>query len=157
AQAQREQQRADDEANRARRNLYGAQMNLAQVAWDDARLGRLEQLLDLQTPQHTAGLDLRGWEWHYWQRRCHASQLTWSTGKHGGLSGVAVSPDGKHIAAATSDGAVVIDSQSGATVRTIPAPRAPNTMYNNLLAISGVLYSPDGKWFAARCFGGNFL
>jgi serine/threonine-protein kinase len=53
----------------ARRNLYLANMHLAERAWDEAKMGRLEQLLEECRPRDGEP-DLRGFEWGYLKRLC---------------------------------------------------------------------------------------
>lgn len=155
-QARREEQRADVEAERARRRLYAAHMNLVQVAWNDATVGRLQQLLDAGRPQETDGTDLRGWEWFFWQRLAKAELLTWSAKPDRmGLRGIAISPDGKHVAVATSHDVVVFDSQTGKSIKTIPSRKLSFNAFSRMF-FEHVTYSPDGKWLAACCHGGMF-
>src|SRR5205823_6357929 len=72
AQRQRDEVRALKD--RLQRTLYAAWMNLAQHAWDVNNFSRFEQLLHEVQP--AAGEpDVRGWEWHYWQRRLHTERL----------------------------------------------------------------------------------
>src|SRR5688572_22022351 len=55
---------AEVERDRARRNLYAADITLAHQAWLMSNLGKARRLLARTRPQ--AGLeDLRGWEWRY--------------------------------------------------------------------------------------------
>ncbi len=55
---------AEVERNRARRNLYAADINLAHQAWLQSNLGKARRLLARTRP--AAGQeDLRGWEWRY--------------------------------------------------------------------------------------------
>jgi len=62
--ATRAQREAEVERDRARRNLYAADINLAHQAWLMSNLGKARRLLARTRPQ--AGLeDLRGWEWRY--------------------------------------------------------------------------------------------
>src|SRR5262249_43015138 len=53
-------------AFKANRDLYAADMNLAQQAWDHSNIGRILALLE-ETRQNPD----RGWEWGYWHRLCH--------------------------------------------------------------------------------------
>jgi hypothetical protein len=65
--AETEKQRADAQAQHARRLLYGSDMNLAQQALKLNNVGRARRLLDRHRPQ-PGEEDLRGWEWRYlWQ------------------------------------------------------------------------------------------
>ena len=55
---------AEVERDRARRNLYAADINLAYQAWQESNLGKARRLLARTRPQ--AGQeDFRGWEWRY--------------------------------------------------------------------------------------------
>jgi WD40 repeat protein/serine/threonine protein kinase len=74
---------ADESANQAReekylafRRAYVADMRLAQRAWEEGQIGRVLELLHGQRPEETGDLDLRGFEWFYWQRRCRSDLLT---------------------------------------------------------------------------------
>lgn len=50
-----------------RRLLYISQMNHGQIAWEATRLDRVWELLNDLKPKPDEE-DLRGFEWHYWQR-----------------------------------------------------------------------------------------
>ena len=79
--AQQERDAADREKNNAlaareelRDTLYASEMNLVQAAAESRQYARVAQLLDQQRP--AAGQpDLRGFEWHYWQRRLQRGRL----------------------------------------------------------------------------------
>ena len=61
-----------------RRTLYAAQIHLAHRAWEDAQIGRAEEIL-ADPPCMPGGPDepdLRGWEWHYLRRLCRSDALT---------------------------------------------------------------------------------
>jgi len=55
---------AETERDRARRNLYAADINLAHQAWLQSNLGKSRRLLDRARPA-SGQEDLRGWEWRY--------------------------------------------------------------------------------------------
>src|SRR5439155_1094117 len=81
--------------------------------------------------------DLRGFEWHYLHRLCHADLLTLK-GHTGTVGRVAYSPDGKRLTSASDDNTVKVwDAQTG----------------QELLALQGdgnsVAFSPDGKRLAS--------
>ncbi len=94
-QAMREKARADANAIRFGRDLYALQMKQAQQAWDEGRTSRVRELLDSQRPENTVGIDLRGFEWNYWNRLCNSDLQTIET--HGANS-VAYSSDGRLLA-----------------------------------------------------------
>lgn len=55
----------------ARRHLYCAHMGLVQKAWDENRISAVLNLLERHRPKEGV-IDLRGFEWHYWMRRCRS-------------------------------------------------------------------------------------
>ncbi len=63
-----------------RKANYTASMNLIPSAWQSGNVKRITELLEEQKP--TAGeADLRGFEWHYWDRQCHPENKPRSLGK----------------------------------------------------------------------------
>jgi len=62
--ATRAQAEAEVERDRARRNLYAADINLAHQAWLQSNLGKARRLLARTRPL-PGQEDLRGWEWRY--------------------------------------------------------------------------------------------
>ena len=101
---------ADARTNEARRHLYVAHINLAQSAWEDARVGETLRLLELCRPaagQAHGPDDLRGFEWHYWNRLSH-SYLMNLDGHSGEVLSVAFSADGKRLVSASDDGTVKV-------------------------------------------------
>ena len=60
---------------RQRRLLYGARMSLIKNAWEADNTDRVRELLNATRPR-PGEEDLRGFEWHYWQRQMHAEQRT---------------------------------------------------------------------------------
>jgi eukaryotic-like serine/threonine-protein kinase len=73
--------RAEAEARVARRNLYGADMLLAQQALEQSDVGRAKELLNGHRPggkaesrKQKAETDLRGWEWRYLWSQCQSDE-----------------------------------------------------------------------------------
>ncbi len=56
-----------------RRIAYVGQMNLIQKAWDANDFDRVRELLNATRPG-PGETDLRGMEWHYWQRKIHPTE-----------------------------------------------------------------------------------
>jgi WD40 repeat protein/serine/threonine protein kinase len=145
ARQQAEKQRDELAAltDRLRRTTYVVNMNLAQRAWNENDVGRVRELLKLQEPG-PADEDLRGFEWHYLQRLCHADLLTLQ-GHSGAVRCVAFGPDGAVLASGCwpehqGSGEVKIwDAKSGKEL---------HTLRGHSRSINGVAFSPDGKRLA---------
>jgi WD40 repeat protein/serine/threonine protein kinase/tetratricopeptide (TPR) repeat protein len=139
ANAKREADRADANAKLARRHLYAAHMNLAHAAWETARVGRVLDLLKQHEPQ-PGEEDLRGFEWHYWNRLAHSYQLNLE-GHTDLVNCVAFSADGKRLASASQDQTVKVwDAMTGQETLTLKGHSEP---------VSSVAFSPDGKRLAS--------
>jgi WD40 repeat protein/serine/threonine protein kinase len=129
--------RAGEEKARrtAERFQYSQHITLAQIAWQESNMGRLEEFLD------TCPTDYQNnWEWHYLKRQCHPDVVTLS-GHSGGINTLAFHPDGKQIATGSYDGTVKLwDATSGQPLFTFPG---------RTTEVIRVAYSPDGKRVAA--------
>jgi predicted Ser/Thr protein kinase len=81
------------------RRLYAADMNLIQRAWEQGDIPRARELLQRHVPgpDRVEDEDLRGFEWHYFDRLCRSELLTIPVGAH------AFSPDGRHIVIRSAD------------------------------------------------------
>jgi serine/threonine protein kinase/WD40 repeat protein len=94
-------------ADRQRQTLYASSMNLAQAAWESGDARRTLELLRQWVPKPGAE-DLRGFEWHYWNRQAHQEarsirvQGLTPQDRATGLVG-AVSCDGTRVAGAVED------------------------------------------------------
>ena len=90
-----------------RSTLYAAHMNLAQHAWENNNVGRVVELLEQHRPK-AEETDLRGFEWHYLYRLCHAEIFT----LQGAGRSVVFSPNGKRLASASGDNTVKLAIES---------------------------------------------
>lgn len=131
-QAEKQQRlRADAEKTTAQRNLYVANMIMAQQAWEQSNIGRLRQLLE-----QTRESPHRGFEWFYWQRQCHLA-LKVLEGHLAGITSVAFSPDGRQVVTGSADQtAKVWDAASGRELFVLKTDSAP---------ITSAAFSPDGQ------------
>lgn len=140
AEAQREQAdsqriRAEQQELTNRRLLYAAQMGLAQQAWENSNIDRMQELLTGYLPK--AGQeDLRGFEWYYLWRLCHAELRILPHSD--ALRSVVVSSDGKKLAALSNDGLVKFwDLATGRELFTLKSHRVKGWL--------SLALSPDGK------------
>jgi WD40 repeat protein/serine/threonine protein kinase len=137
----RQQAAAALEAKRTSdRRLYISDLRLCQRAWDEGRIDGLRELLDGQRPERTDGLDLRGFEYHYWWRLAHSERLS-VEGYTEGLGGLAYSPDGRRIATEGLRGRVW-DVESGREAVRLEGGRYDATC---------LVFSPDGRRLAGIC------
>lgn len=127
--------------------LYISNMRLARQAWDEGQMEWLQELLHSQLPKQTLGKDLRGFEWHYWQRLCHADLLTLA-GHTERFSAIAFSPDGKWLASGSEDSTVRIwDAGNGKEITTLKG--------HGKNAVVSVAFSPDARSLVSAGYDGT--
>jgi WD40 repeat protein/serine/threonine protein kinase len=110
--AEQKQHLAEQNEARALWNAYVAEMNLAQRAFWEADVVHAEDLLRHQSAP-AGHKDLRGFEWYYLWRLCHAERLV-LRGHTGGVDALAVHPVEPTLATGGRDGTVrVWDLRTG--------------------------------------------
>jgi WD40 repeat protein/serine/threonine protein kinase len=130
------------ERDLAQKFQYFQHIALANTAWRDGSLGRLEMLLD-----DCPAADRGHWEWRYLKRQCHAELLKLQ-GHKGGIFAMAYRPDGQRLASAGLDGALKIwDARTGDPLVAVPAHDGE--------LVWGVAYSPDGTRVASVGWDGT--
>jgi WD40 repeat protein/serine/threonine protein kinase len=114
--AQQARQQAKASEASLRHHLYAADIKLAYQEWQK---GHLLLTLDRLTRHRPVGdqEDLRGFEWYYLQRLCHAESRTLSA-HEGGVNSVAYSHDGSLLATAGEDRSVKIWAVDTGVLRT---------------------------------------
>src|SRR5262249_54949298 len=105
------------------RTVYERGIALADGEWYDSRVEHAEELLA------TCPAELRGWEWHYLKRRCHA-ELAILHGHAKKASRAVFSPDGKRLATADDEGTLKVwdiagDAQDAAPRFTVRGHAGP--------------------------------
>jgi WD40 repeat protein/serine/threonine protein kinase len=124
-------------------NLYYQTIALAEREYSTGNIGRAEELLDACLPRDGQP-DLRGWEWDYLKRLrygnrrpLHHTSCIWC---------LAVSPDGRLLAAGGSDGWVKVwDTQTWEEVRNFQASGRKTR---------GLAFGPGGRLLATASWDG---
>ncbi len=148
-----QRKRADDAAEVAQRNLYYAQMHLAQQAWREHRgLGLLQELLANWLPKDES-LDRRGWEWFYLNSLPYQNLRTFmEPGGYSPTSAVAWHVPTNRLAEGTSEGLIRIwdvDRERTSLVLRGPAP------VQSWQGARWLAWCPDGSKLAAGCNDGT--
>lgn len=78
------------QTERANRLLYNSRMTQVQRHWEQYNPGLFLALLDEQRPENQGGVDRRGFEWHYWQRKFASGHVTFK-----GHTGRVTSPENR--------------------------------------------------------------
>src|SRR5262249_40588722 len=137
-----------------RSTLYATHMNLARTAWEANNIGRVRELLELTRPR-PGERDLRDFEWHYWNRKCHTELLTVKTENASGHT-LALSPDARRFATteSTSGGT---EGASGIRIR--DAATGKELVAINMSAWGYIpgdrAWSPDGTRLLGLVYGRN--
>lgn len=130
---------AVDQAERNRRLLYAAQMNLAAQAWDTNNLKRTNELIDQYWPERGKD-DLRGFEWRYLWRLAKPLGKSLTLSSSSTAWSLAYSPDGQKLAVGYNPADLKIwDLQTG---------RELMTLSGHTRHVRAVAFSPDGQKLA---------
>jgi serine/threonine protein kinase/WD40 repeat protein len=124
-----------------RQSLYGSNMRLVQSAWEADNVPLVLDLLQQGRPQ-PGETDLRGFEWHYWNRLCR-TQVRCVKLPVGGSMGW-LSPDGtRYVVQAWSREAIKVRVWDVTTGRELPS-----FTYFAGESLAGLTFSLDGKRLA---------
>ena len=126
--------------NNERRNVYWANLHLAQKAWQGNRLDHMREHLQQVAPNSANEEDLRGFEWDYLWRLCEPPALILS--EHHGESKAVFSPDGLCVATPNSRGEVRIFDVASNELKCVLAGH---------YRVMDLAFSPDGSRLAVGC------
>ena len=143
--AETRRKESDEYARLARRHLYCAHMNLTQKYWDEGRIGAVLKLLERHRPEKGEE-DLRGFEWHYWQRRCHSELLLFG-GHTSFVATVAFNSEGTRIVTASHDRTVKVWDASSGDLKL--------TLIGHSDAVRCAVFSPDSTKIASASYDGT--
>ena len=117
---------------------YSADMNSAAIAWKNANLTRLRDLLDRYTPKSSDDADLRGFEWRLLDNLIHPKGKVLTIKHEKEVWRTAFSPDGAKFATGCADGfARIYETSTGKLLATTQIEEKN---------IWRVKFSPDGKF-----------
>jgi WD40 repeat protein len=143
------EKKAQEAKESARHITYAADMQLAHAAWETDNVPRLLALLEKHRPQHGED-DLRGFEWDYLWRLCHADLNTLgepvgaNEAKVQGVDLMALSHDGKVLASLGSDYKIhLVNLASSGHERVIAAPQGE--IGEPPAPIFSLSFAPDDK------------
>jgi len=110
---------AEQKAQESRRNLYAADMILAQAALEAGNIGRSKELLRKYLPQ-PGEEDLRGWEWRYAWNQCRSDELFTLEGHTMNVTSLALSTNTGILASGSLDRTVRLwDLEKKQSIRTL--------------------------------------
>jgi WD40 repeat protein/tRNA A-37 threonylcarbamoyl transferase component Bud32 len=146
-QADRRARDSDANADLALHDLAYSRLALAESAWRDGDTNGAMAQLNLVPPETW------GWEFYYLRRICTASSYT-MRGHTGDVNSVCFGPDGNKLASGSADGYVrVWDAATGLESRrfklNLPQGDRFGLEKSPPGAITGVCYSPDGRFVAS--------
>ena len=116
---------------RAERQLYVANLNVAQSEWEQNHVSRVRELLE-----ETGTSPERGFEWFYWQRQLHL-ELQALRGHTGPVLAVAYLPDGRRIVTGSAD--------HTAKVWNVDTSKELLTLGRHTGPVRALAVSPDGR------------
>ncbi len=123
---------AEESAEKMRASLYAADMPQVQRWLSEGDLHKARLLLNAHRPA-PGQRDLRGWEWRRLWRESLGDELASCFSGRDGLTGLAFSPDGSHVAMCS--GAVTVWDTATLTLQKSSPPGS----------LSSLAFSPDGS------------
>jgi len=134
ARAKLAEKEARDRGNEMRRNLYAAEMNMANQVLD--LVNGVRRIASVVSRWEYDRPDLRGWEWYYLNSLPHRESLT-LRGHEQRVNALAANADGSRLASGSQDGTVRIWD--------VPSGRELAVLCRSSNAVMSVAWSPDGS------------
>ncbi|HMV85654.1 MAG TPA: protein kinase [Blastocatellia bacterium] len=135
-----------DQAERNRRLLYAAQMNLAGQAWDTDNVRRLREIVNQYWPKLRTQ-DLRGFEWSYLWSLAYPTEELSEVVEDSAIHCLAFSNDGQRLAIGYDDFAIRIWE--------VATGKKLTTLRGHTRHVRGLAFSPDGKTLASASADGT--
>ena len=140
--------KAEKQFRNAYRVYYQAEMNLASRDFLNRDFDSVRRRLQRTNPNQTAGMDLRGFEWHYLNRHIQAVLATLK-GHERGVTDVVFSPDGTLLASASDDKKILLWDVASWTIR--------HTLEGHSSHVTGIDFSPDGQQLVSVSYDKNII
>ena len=138
SEAEKQRRRAEEALQREELSRYYLHIILAEREWAEGHAARTEELLDA-CPEA-----LRGWEWHYLKKQCHAELWTVRAAEDvsPSFSYASLSQDGRWAAWAVADNSIQVwDTATGKVRATLRGHPGREVTYINSLT-----FSLDGRY-----------
>jgi eukaryotic-like serine/threonine-protein kinase len=141
AQRQRDQvtglnQTLRDHQEQQRRIAYTRDMRLVQASWNAGNVDQVRELLASHRAKPDEQ-DLRGFEWHYWNRQANAESRTFQIPRgNARVISAAISSDGSRIAQVVNSQVTIWSVEAGRPLRTITLPLLPRESQTQFLGAS---------------------
>lgn len=140
----RQRRQAEAVAQAERRNVYAEQMNRIGQAWEAGNVTQVLDLLRRHIPIEGQE-DLRGFEWFYYWRLSHQTQMTIQEPDL--VQALAYAPDGKWLAVALDNGTInILDVLTRQEIR---------TLRGHTEKVVAIAIAPDGEIIASASWDGT--
>jgi hypothetical protein len=145
------QNEAVKERDNARRNLYAANINLANQAWNDSNLGKTRRLLASAIPE--AGQeDFRGWEWRYLWGQTGGDDAAEVAHFKGGVFDLAFVDNDRSVVVGLTG---FSSEERGTSLFDLTSNRLTNRRVLGGSPVSVSAFLPEKRWLATSQVGAN--
>ncbi len=145
-QATAAQREAVTERDNARRNLYAANINLANQAWNESNLGKTRHLLANSTAE-TGKEELRGWEWRYLWGQARGDDLLEVARFDSGVWQVGFLQNDRSVAVGLTGFSA---EERGALLFDLGASRLTNRRLLGQSSLGVSAFCPEKNWLASN-------